>query len=155
MQHFAAKRNTMRKSYSVRLHLTTDEGAEIKRICADEERSQSKVLSRLVRSGLLQRQAAQHQTQRVIELTQMLKAPACGWEKLDGRRRSRAWVDVLRNRWRFLRRRKSDGRGQASAAAGAADCGGLSIWQTRACCPEKELFKNLVIGFYFVDRESV
>jgi hypothetical protein len=56
----------MRKSYSVRLHLTTEEGAEIKRIAATEERSQAEVLSRLVRDGLRYRHGEQSATGAVL-----------------------------------------------------------------------------------------
>jgi hypothetical protein len=56
----------MRKSYSVRLNLSHDEGDEIKRICAAEERSQAEVLSRLVRDGLYQRRKASASTARLV-----------------------------------------------------------------------------------------
>jgi hypothetical protein len=56
----------MRKSYSVRLHLSQSEGDEVKRICAAEERSQAEVLSMLVRSGLQQYRAATADAQEIL-----------------------------------------------------------------------------------------
>jgi hypothetical protein len=58
----------MRKSYSVRLHLSQSEGDEIKRIAATEERSQAETLSRLIRDGLRFRHGEVSSVGRIVSI---------------------------------------------------------------------------------------
>jgi|HubBroStandDraft_5_1064220.scaffolds.fasta_scaffold2151083_2 hypothetical protein len=58
----------MRKDFSIRLRLSAIEGEAVKQMALREGRSQTDVLTRLVRSGLSEHQRATASTQKLVAI---------------------------------------------------------------------------------------